>query len=748
MDEVLPNDVSTDTFHGLSPLTLKRQCELDHIFEEHGMLSRVIDGYRWRETQCEMARAVASAIDTNDTLIAEAGTGTGKTYAYLVPAMLWGGKTIISTGTKHLQDQLFERDIPIVRAALAVPAVTVAILKGRANYLCHYYLERTLQDGFLVSLQEIAQLREIAAFIKITNSGDKDELTSVPEDSPIWSHVTSTRDNCLGQDCPRYKVCFVMLARKEAQQADIVVVNHHLFFADVMLRDTGIAELLPNSNTIIFDEAHQLPETATIFFGDVLSTGQMLELARDTLAEGLTHAREAVDWIKLCGDIEHAARDVRLTFGINNVRIAAEKLPHSHEFFDALDVLNISLQSLISILQHQAERAESLGTCLRRAIELHQQLERWITVKTLPESTEILENSRMSHNNHKKKIGKMIHESDESSTEFEAKVLAEPGPGAHVQTFLEMQASSSLKSDYYDVLQESVRWIQVFSQVVQLHQTPLSIAPIFTKQRNSLPRAWIFTSATLSVKGNFAHYAGQLGLDAKKSLTLPSPFKYEKQSLLYVPRGLPKPSAPGFKDAMLDAVLPVIEASGGRAFVLCTTLRAVNQVADQLNYEFERRGWLYPLLVQGTTSRTELIARFRMLGNAVLIGSQSFWEGVDVVGNVLSLVIIDKLPFAPPDDPVLEARLEALIQKGLSPFFAHQLPQAVITLKQGAGRLIRSERDRGVLMICDSRLVEKPYGRHIWQSLPPFKRTRELQMVRDFFDEDATKRFSKQSISE
>ncbi|VVE61113.1 putative ATP-dependent helicase DinG [Pandoraea captiosa] len=733
----LSPSADTPTFHGLKPLAPKRERELQEIFGDGGMLARAIDGYRSREPQTEMARAVAAAMDTHDTLIAEAGTGTGKTYAYLVPAMLWGGKTIISTGTKHLQDQIFARDIPTVRKALAVP-VTVAMLKGRSNYLCHYYLERAQQEGRFASRHEAAQLREITTFSQITHSGDKAELASVPENAPIWAQVTSTRDNCLGQECPRYKDCFVMLARKEAQQADLVVVNHHLFFADVMLRDTGMAELLPSANTVIFDEAHQLPETATLFFGETVSTTQLLELARDCVAEGLIHARDAADWVKLGANLERSARDVRLTFGQDNTRMSVTQLPDDHELFGALESVDLSLQDLIETLQHQAERAEALGACLRRALELHEQLERWQMGVTPPTPGEqplpLLDpDAPRVTDGKREKAAKAAKAA--KAREAEAARLAAPTDGAATDAQGDGPSENTSEKTYTPP--ETVRWIEVFSQAVQLHQTPLSIAPIFAKQRAGAPRAWIFTSATLSVKGNFMHYAAQLGLDAQKSLTLASPFDYPNQSLLYVPRGLPQPSAPNFTDAVLDAALPVLEVSGGRAFVLCTTLRAVNRAAERLREEFERRGWPYPLLVQGEASRTELLDRFRALGNAVLIGSQSFWEGVDVRGEALSLVIIDKLPFAPPDDPVLAARLDALTKKGLSPFAVHQLPQAVITLKQGAGRLIRSEADRGVLMICDPRLVDKPYGRRIWQSLPPFKRTRELPIVRGFFDEIA-----------
>ncbi len=649
------------------------------------------------ETRTESADAASETgassqegSDGENTLIVEAGTGTGKTFAYLVPAMLWGGKVIVSTGTKHLQDQLFQRDIPTVRDALAVP-VSVAMLKGRANYLCHYYLQRTADNGRLPSRQDTAYLQDIVRFAKITRTGDKAELASVPETAAVWSMVTSTRENCLGQECPHYKECFVMQARREAQQADLVVVNHHLFFADIMLRDTGMAELLPTANTIVFDEAHQLPETATLFFGETLSTAQLLELARDTVAEGLAHARDAIEWVKLGAGLERAARDVRLAFKDDTLRVSAAQLGDDHPLYGALDALEAALDAVCTALAGQAERAESLGACLRRARELQDQLARWTA---LPED--------------------------------------EPPPASGTGG----AASTTGPSAHHD-LNERIRWVEVFAHSVQLHETPLSVAPIFAKQRAGVPRAWIFTSATLSVRGDFTHYAAQMGLDARRSMTLPSPFDYGTQSLLYVPRNVPQPSSPAFTDAVFEAALPVIEAAGGGVFFLCTTLRAVDRIAGKLRDVIEARGWSTPLLTQGDASRTELLDRFRAYGNAILVGSQSFWEGVDVRGDALSLVVIDKLPFAPPDDPVLSARLDALTKKGLSPFAVHQLPQAVITLKQGAGRLIRAETDRGVLMICDTRLVDKPYGRRIWQSLPPFKRTREIEVVREFFAEGA-----------
>ena len=640
-------------------------AEINDLFSAAGTLAKGIEGFRPRQSQTDMARAVADAIQSRGTLLAEAGTGTGKTFAYLVPALLWGGKVIISTGTKNLQDQLFLRDIPIVRQAMNAP-VTVALLKGRANYLCHFHLERTQQNGRLTSRDDVGYLRDIARFIKTTSSGDKAELSRVPENALIWNLVTSTRDNCLGAECTYYQDCFVMKARKEAQQADVVVVNHHLFFADVALKDTGVAELLPTANTVIFDEAHQLPDTATLFFGDTVSTSQVMELCRDVLAEGLTHARDGADWGAVVSTVEKAARDLRLTFPSEGTRLALEQIAQSSPFFPALEHLKSMLKQLAEVLSSQAERAETIEQCRVRTIELTVQLEAW---------------------NH-------VALADENA----AKVL----------------------------------WVEAFSQALQLHQTPLSIAPIFSKQREGPPRAWIFTSATLAVKNDFSHYTDQLGLSDEPAKSWPSPFDYANQALLYVPAHLPPPNSPGYTDAVVDAALPVIEASGGRAFVLCTTLRAVKRVAERLREIFEQKKYNWPLLIQGELGRTELLSQFRASGNAVLVGSQSFWEGVDVRGDALSVVIIDKLPFAPPDDPVLAARIAEMEKRGLNGFMHHQLPEAIINLKQGAGRLIRDENDRGVLMICDSRIISKPYGRRIWQSLPAFRRTREIGTVQEF----------------
>lgn len=644
--------------------------EVERIFGDSGLLSASIHGYRSRQAQIEMAKAIAQAIAGQKTLLAEAGTGTGKTFAYLIPALLWGGKVIVSTGTKNLQDQLYLRDIPTIKKVLKAP-VSVALLKGRANYLCHFHLERTLQNGRLTTREDVGYLRDISRFIKTTSSGDKAELARVPESASVWSLVTSTKDNCMGSECQYYQDCFVMKARKEAQQADVVVVNHHLFFADLALKDTGIAELLPSANTVIFDEAHQLPETATLFFGDTISTSQILELCRDTLAEGLSHARDGAEWAKIVAPVERAARDLRLSFPQDSIRLSLQQIAPSSEFFPNLETLKDSLGDLIQVLEKQAERAETIEQCRVRAIDLQDQLDNWREIA--PDSKE-----------------------------------AKGKP-------------------------ECVLWVEAYSVSLQLHRTPLSIAPIFNKQREGTPRTWIFASATMAVKNDFSHYVSQMGLWDEPARTWPSPFNYQEQGVLYVPEGMPQPNSREYTDAVVDAALPVIEAAGGRTFLLCTTNKAVKHCAERLKEEFTQRGLDFPLFVQGDAGRTELLDRFRVAGNGVLIGSQSFWEGVDVRGEALSLVVIDKLPFAPPDDPVLAARIEAMEKKGLNGFVHHQLPEAIINLKQGAGRLIRDETDRGVLMICDPRLISKPYGKRIWQSLPAFARTRELSVVMTFF---------------
>ncbi|HLA33233.1 MAG TPA: ATP-dependent DNA helicase [Rhodocyclaceae bacterium] len=642
--------------------------ELQRIFAPDGPLAQAIRGFRPRPQQLEMAQRIADAIAGNQVLVAEAGTGTGKTFAYLAPALLSGGKVVISTGTKTLQDQLFTRDLPTVRDALGVGA-TIALLKGRSNYLCPYHLERAADSGRLATREEASHLRKIVRFAKRTKTGDKAECIDVPEDSAAWAAATSTRDNCLGQECPNAKECFVLSARQEALMADVVVVNHHLFFADVMLKDDGLGELLPACNTVIFDEAHQLPEVAGLFFGESVSTSQVIELARDTRHEGLSPARDYLPLQDATQALDKAARDLRLAVSGENIRLPAARIEGESAFAAALQTVMDGLQELIRHLTAQAERSEGLANCLERSQELADKLRRW----------------------HR---GKGESGGDELAV---------------------------------------VKWIELYSHALALNLTPLDIAPIFRRQMEGHPRAWIFASATLAIGRDFSHYCAELGLEQATTAVWGSPFDYAGNALLYAPQAMPDPNSPSYQEAVAEAAWPAIRASNGRAFVLCTSLRAMRRIRELLQAKLIAENLDWPLLMQGDSTKSELLDRFRRLGNAILVASQSFWEGVDVRGEALSLVVIDKLPFSPPDDPVLAARIDRLRAAGRNPFLDYQLPRTVITMKQGAGRLIRDETDRGVLMICDPRLIGKPYGKTIWRSLPPMRRTRDVAQVEDFF---------------
>lgn len=639
-----------------------RREQLAEIFAPHGPLCRAVGDYRPRKQQVEMAQRVAEAIAGTQQLIAEAGTGTGKTFAYLVPALLYGGKVLLSTGTKNLQDQLFHRDLPAVREALQVP-ISTALLKGRANYVCHHHLERNLKDGRLASREDVRDLQAIARFARQSHSGDKAELGAVAEDAPAWQLATSTRENCLGAKCEYQKECFVLRARREALAADVVVVNHHLFFADVMLKDEGLAELLPACNTVILDEAHQLPETATIFFGETFSTGQTLDLARDMLTEGLSAAPDMRELSESARKLDRAARDLRLSVPLKEARVPGLALQGQKDFCDALQKQRKALADALNLLKLAEVRSEGLARAAERAQILHDRLECWM-------------------------------DGDDAGR---------------------------------------VRWVEAYTHALALHATPLSVAEPFRRELEGHPRAWIFTSATLAVDRDFAHYQAQLGLEEAQCISWDSPFDYAANAVLYVPHSLPEPNNAEHTCAVIEQSIPVLRASQGRAFLLFTSLRAMRQAHGLLSERMRSEGLDFPLLLQGQGTRSELLERFRALGNAVLLASASFWEGVDVRGEALSLVVIDKLPFAPPDDPVMQARLDSLRKQGRNPFADYQLPQAAIALKQGAGRLIRDECDRGVLMICDPRLIAKAYGKTLLASLPPMRRTRELKVVEAFF---------------
>jgi ATP-dependent DNA helicase DinG len=735
---------------------------LQELFSAAGPLARAFDGYCERLEQIEMAQAVQAAIRDARTVVLEAGTGVGKTAAYLVPALLEGGKVIVSTGTKALQDQLFRRDLPAVRDALGVP-VKVALLKGRSNYLCWHHLDRSNQDATLLSSkQEVRDLSHINRFAPLSVTGDKAECHTVPEHAAIWARVTSTRENCLGSDCPRFADCFVVKARREAQDADVVVVNHHLFFADLMLREEGVPELLPNAQTIVFDEAHQLPDTATLFFGESVSTAQVLDLVRDTLAIGQAQSRDAARWNDVLAPVERAARDLRLCFGPQPQRTALPQLGDEHLLRPTIALLQEHLVELREVLDQQADRGPDLANLHRRADGLLQRLAAW----GAPERTDEPELCWVDVGTH----GVQLHRTPISVADvFRRQRLGlEAGHVPALQAIEPAETQLAVQQAAGQATDEAAHAAEMAHAFAdsdsasghdpdarldhdpdgdaddlqalmggRSHRAAASANAKAPREDASSPappprRAWVFTSATLAVKNDFSHFTEALGLEDADCATWSSPYDYPAQAMLYVPQGLPLPSDASHTEAVVDAALPLIRANRGRAFVLCTSLRAVGRAADRLKQIFQEAQDPYTVLQQGDAPRPTLLDHFRRAGNAVLVGSHSFWEGIDVKGDALTLVVIDKLPFAPPDDPVLAKRLELVGQSGGNPFMQHQVPQAIIALKQGAGRLIRSETDHGVLMICDTRLIDKPYGRRIWQSLPPMKRTRSEDEVLAF----------------
>jgi ATP-dependent DNA helicase DinG len=625
------------------------------ILQENGLLSQAIKGFTPRQAQQKMAETISQTIEHNAQLVVEAGTGTGKTFGYLVPVFLSQKKTIISTGTKNLQDQLFYSDIPVIKKLFPVP-VKVVLLKGRANYLCLYRLERNREDGRFASRQQIAELHTINDWARLTITGDIAELDTIPEDSTIWPYATSTVENCLNQDCEFYKDCFVVKARQQALTADIVVVNHHLFFADMALQEEGFGELLPGADVVIFDEAHQLPEIASYFFSTMISSRQLLDLARDCESEGLESAEDMQQIGQASIQLQRLVHAMRNAFGNDSRSLPwPEHYPPQLQFM--IDDIKNCLKHLEEILKEAGVRSKGLENCWRRTVEM---MER-----------------------------------------FDLMTKAAPA--------------------------NSIHWYETHTQSFTIHLTPMIVADYFKKYMQDKKRSWIFTSATLSVKNNFQLFTDTMGLDDALQLLLKSPFDYQQQALLYAPRGMPDTHAENYTDAVVEAAIPVIEATQGKAFLLFTSHKALERAAVYLENRIP-----YPILKQGTKPKRQLVDEFKELGNAVLLGTSSFWYGVDVRGDALSCVIIDKLPFSAPDDPILQARLKMLKQQGADPFTSYQLPQAVLILKQGAGRLIRDVQDRGILMICDPRLVGNRYGEVFLQSLPDMMRTRELDRVREF----------------
>ena len=635
---------------------------------EGGALAGALPGFVPRPAQQELSAVIAQAFEDRECLLAEAGTGTGKTFAYLVPALLSGLKTIVSTGTKALQDQLFHRDLPAVRDALGVNP-RIALLKGRANYLCRHRLERAKGEPRFSSRDQVALFQRVVAWAGRTRMGDLAELEALPEGSPLIPMVTSTVDNCLGSECPFWSECFVVQARQRAQSADLVVVNHHLLLADLALKQEGFGEILPGAQAFVVDEAHQLPELAAQFFGEALSARPLVELARDAISESGDLDGALAVLQAPAQALEQSVRALRAQMEPLPVRGTLVRLQGEVQVQEALDDVAARLQELARALEPLREGSPALDACHARAVDFSSRLQRW------------------------------------------------RGTGS-------------------DADDDDVRWYELSARGFRLQRTPLDVAGPLRAHREASLAAWVFTSATLAVDGRFDHIASRLGLEAPRTLMAPGPFDWPSQALCYLPPGLPAPASRDYSAAVLDAVLPVLHASGGRAFLLFASHRALRETAALL------RDGPWPLFAQGEAPRHVLLQRFRESGNGVLLGSASFREGVDVPGDALSVVVLDKLPFAAPDDPVFEARLDAIRRAGGNPFFDEQLPQAVIALKQGVGRLIRSERDRGVLVLCDPRLTTKGYGRVFLDSMPPFAVTREVAQVRAFFGaggEDADK---------
>lgn len=634
---------------------------ISKVFSTTGALARAIKGFQPRQPQTDMALSVDRAIKNRTQLVVEAGTGTGKTYAYLVPALLSGKKTIISTGSKNLQEQLFHRDLPLMIDTLGFTG-RVALLKGRANYLCPERLSRQMiesHDGH-ADPTLLSQLVKVRGWSSETKTGDLGECDDLAEDSPIIPTITSTNDNCLGKECPSYDECFVVKARKRAMDADLVVVNHHLFLADLAIKETGFGELIPEADVFIFDEAHQIPDIASQYFGQSLSSRQLQELAKDINIAYRTELRDTKQLEKVADRLSQSASDLRIVLGEPGFRGNWREICASPSVARELVRLSDALELAHDVMKLSLGRSQLLDAAFDRATLLKAKLER-------------------------------------------LKDTSIPG---------------------YSY------WYECSRHHFSLNITPLSVAEKFREQIQLQDGAWIFTSATLAVNEDFSHFSHRLGLEPAEQFTLPSPFDYEKQAILCVPRFLPEPNSYGLADKLVHMLMPVIEQNKGRCFFLCTSHQMVRDLSERFRESLD-----LPVLVQGETSKQKLLAEFLELGNALLIATGAFWEGIDVRGQALSCVIIDKLPFTAPDDPLLKARIEDCRMQGGDPFSQVQIPDAVITLKQGVGRLIRDRSDHGALIICDNRLVSRSYGQTFLRSLPPIPRTRDLAKVGEFLAE-------------
>ncbi|HCG9713554.1 TPA: ATP-dependent DNA helicase [Vibrio parahaemolyticus] len=627
-------------------------------FSSDGALGKAIPGFQARQPQIDMAEAVSSAIKEQSQLVVEAGTGTGKTFAYLVPALLSGKKVIISTGSKNLQEQLYHRDLPLMVNALGFYG-QVALLKGRSNYLCLDRLSRQMVESHTNESDPtlLTQLVKVRSWSSETKTGDLGDCEDLPEDSMIIPTITSTNDNCLGKECSSYTDCFVLKARKRAMDSDIVVVNHHLFLADLAIKETGFGELIPEADVFIFDEAHQLPDIASEYFGQSVSSRQIHDLAKDIEIAYRTEAKDMRQLQKVGDKLLQSAMDMRIVLGEPGFRGNWREAMQSESIKRELVRLTDSLDLAIDVLKLALGRSQLLDTAFERANLIKGRIDRVCDV---------------------------------------------------------------------DITGYSY-WYDTSPRHFTLHITPLSVADKFHEQIEIKQGAWIFTSATLAVSGDFKHFTDRLGLKPKQQFSLPSPFDYEKQARLCVPRYLPEPNSPGLADKLVRMLAPVIEENDGRCFFLCTSHSMMRELGEKFREVLD-----LPVLMQGEMSKQKTLAEFMELGNALLVATGAFWEGIDVRGDALSCVIIDKLPFTAPDDPLLKARIEDCRLRGGEPFAEVQIPDAVITLKQGVGRLIRDQKDHGALIICDNRLVTRDYGGTFLGSLPPIPRTRDLERIKAF----------------
>jgi len=637
----------------------KDRQDAGRFLGEDSPLAKTLPGFQPRQEQRELADAVAACLADGGSLVAEAGTGTGKTLAYLVPVLLSGLRTIISTGTKTLQDQLFFRDLPMVLEALDVSA-DIALLKGRANYLCLHRMEQARREGEYPTREAISELEAVQAWASRTRDGDLSVANVLPEDSAVWPMVTSTNDNCLGNKCPDFEDCHVLKARRRAQGADVVVVNHHLLFADMAIKQRGFGEVLPGAEAFVVDEAHQAPELASRFFSVSLTRRRVEDLMRDIQAEA--------------AEIPGALGGLR-------------------------EPVEACRQALRELQAAMAERLGDRGTW-------HQVIEH--------------ESLRIA-----------LQKLDQAVADLEAPLLALEGVSRGLDGCRERRTELAALFDLLDSASGSgtVRWFERKGRGFGLHITPLDVSEVFQQYRDELDAAWVFTSATLSVGGDFSHFTREMGLSAAQTLCLDSPFDFPNNALLWLPELPVEPRDPSYIPELMTQLVPVLQASRGRAFLLFTSHRALQEASALLREQLS-----YPLFVQGEAPRSLLLDAFRDSGEGILLGTASFWEGVDVIGEALSLVVIDKLPFAAPDDPVMEAHGERLRAEGGNPFMQLSLPQAVITLKQGAGRLIRDVNDRGVLAICDPRLRTRRYGSVFLDSLPPMRRADSVRDVVAFFE--------------